>query len=91
MSRPQQPLLHESGIATNPLNFTGLFGVPITYLRLMDVRNCTSTESVIVVKLTQVLDFYFFTTTPLTVTSDAATNVFTATGGWGRLWNHQLC
>ena len=77
----------ESGITTNPLNFTGLLAGTYTITTTDDITNCTSNESVIVSEPTQLLDFTF-TTTPLTCTSDASANV-TATGGWGS-YEYQL-
>ena len=77
----------QSGIASNPLNFSGLLAGTYTITVTDDVTNCTSIESVLVSEPTQILDFTF-TTTPLTCTSDAAANV-TATGGWGS-YEYQL-
>ena len=75
------PIAAQSGIATNPLNFTGLLAGDYTITVTDDTTSCADTATVTVGEPATALDFTF-TTTPLTCNADASVTI-TATNGWG--------
>ncbi len=71
----------QSGINTNPLNFSGLLAGDYTITVTDDTTNCTDTATVTVNEPADPLAFTF-TVSPLTCTTDGSVTI-TATDGWG--------
>ena len=77
----------QSGINTNPLNFSGLLAGDYTITVTDDTTNCTDTATVTVNEPADPLAFTF-TVSPLTCTTDGSVTI-TATDGWGG-YSYQL-
>ncbi len=71
----------QSGIATDPLNFSGLLAGDYTIVVTDDTTNCTATDTITVTEPAAPLAFTF-AVSPLTCTTDASVTI-TATDGWG--------
>ncbi|SMG43316.1 hypothetical protein, partial [Arenibacter troitsensis] len=71
----------QSGINTNPLNFSGLLAGDYTITVTDDTTNCTDTATVTVNEPTAPLAFTF-NLSPLTCAADGSVTI-TATDGWG--------
>ncbi|PXX27855.1 SprB repeat-containing protein, partial [Arenibacter sp. ARW7G5Y1] len=71
----------QSGITTNPLNFSGLLAGDYTITVTDDTTNCTDTATVTVNEPADPLAFTF-TLSPLTCVTDGSVSI-SATDGWG--------